>query len=217
MLWDVALCVGILLGVVVAWYVVFAQLNRRRSVRILGWIQSAFSGHGSITGMEWLSPSHMLVRLRLRDCDFLHPRVHVKLTARHWPNMWLLSRFRRTEETLTFEANLPYLPHSNLEVHNRAWRIRKRRARLPKKVTECRSLGPFVISSRYDWQHEITRMMNAFVASRECEFQSVSLCRTAPHFVATVSLKAFAMHAASDSSIFEVLRALAQNASAARF
>jgi hypothetical protein len=217
MLWDVALCVGIGLGLVVVWYAVCAQLNRRRSVRILGLIQSAFSGHGGVAGSEWISASHLLVRLRLHDCDFLHPRVHVKLTPREWPTQWLLARFRRKEETLTFEANLPYLPHSNLEVHNRAWRIRKRRTRVPRQVSDCRSLGPFVISSRYDWQHEITRMMNAFVASRECEFLSVSLCRTAPHFVATVSLKAFALHAAADSSIFEVLRELAENASAARF
>ena len=217
MLWDVALYVGIGLGVVVAWYVVCAQLNRRRSVRILGWIQSAFSGHGNIIGTEWLSASHLLVRLRLHECDFLHPRVHVRLIPRQWLSKWLLAEIRGEEETLTFEANLPYLPHSNLEVHNRAWRIRKRRTRVPRKVNDCRSIGPFVISSRYDWQHEITRMMNALVASRECEFLSVSLCRTAPHFTATVSLKAFALHASTDSSIFEVLRELAENASAARF
>ena len=217
MSWVVALYVAIGLGVVGTWYLVCAQLNRRRSARILGWIQNAFSGHGSIAGLEWISASHMLVRLRLHDCDFLHPRVHVELTPREWLTKWLFARLRGTEETLTFEANLPYLPHSNLEVHNRAWRIRKRRTRVPRKVNDHHSFGPFVISSRCDWQHEITRMMNALVASRECEFLSVSLCRTAPHFTATVSLKAFALHASTDSSIFEVLRELAENASAARF
>ena len=50
---------------VAAWYWIFRRFNRKRGLRVLQWIERAFEGHGDIAAVEWLSASHMQVRLRV--------------------------------------------------------------------------------------------------------------------------------------------------------
>lgn len=218
MLSLLALSAGLGAVIITVWYLVCVRLNKRRSVRILSWIRTAFEGHGSVAGVEWVSASRFLVRLRLPECGFRQPCIQVSLWPREMPLRWLASRWRKMQETITFEANLHCAPSFNMEVHNHRWRGRtRRRMNLHSEGLTTHSIGPFVISSRYDWQGEITRMMDALVASRQCEFLKVSFRRNAPHFSATVTLQAFANHCAGEVGIFEVLRELAEGASTSRF
>jgi hypothetical protein len=77
--------------------------------------------------------------------------------------------------------------------------------------------GPFVLTTRNEWQREITTMMNALVASRECDCSSVSFRRSSPHFSVTVPLNTIAPESQAQCEIFDVLRELAAGASTARF
>ena len=60
-------------------------------------------------------------------------------------------------------------------------------------------------------------MMTALVASRDCDFHSVSFRRASPHFSATVPLESISPDSQCEAEIFEVLRELAACASASRF
>lgn len=218
MWWSVAIDVlaGVLL--VAVWYYVFVQLNRKRSTRVLAWIEAAFSGNGEVAGVQWITPSRFQVKLRLANCGFKHPTIMVQLAPREMPLQWLINKVRKTRETLTFEANLHCAPNFNLDVQNHRWCGRTRR-KLPKDPLNwnLESIGPFVISSRHDWQREITNMMNSVMASRACNFLNVSFRRSSPHFSATVPLDSLESTQSAEISIFEVLRELAAGASASRF
>ncbi len=218
MWWSVAIDVlaGILL--VAVWYYVFVQMNRKRSAWILAWIDAAFSGYGHVAGVQWVTPSRFQVRLRLTNCGFKHPTIMVQLAPRERPLQWFINKLRKKPETLTFEANLHCPPSFNLDVQNHRWCGRTRR-NLPRNPQgwKLESIGPFVISSRHNWQREITNMMNSVMASRSCNFLNVSFRRSSPHFSATVPLDSLESTQSAGGSVFEVLRELAAGASASRF
>lgn len=212
--------INVSLGVLLVgiWYWACLQLNRRRCSRILTWIERAFGAHGHVAGVRWLSSSRFHVQLRLANCGFKYPAVHVQLAPRELPLRWLMNRWKKHQETLTFEANLHCPPAFNLDVQNHRWCGRSRRKlRTDPKQWITERLGPVVITSRPDMNRDVANMMNTLVASRECDFLNVSFRRSSPHFSATVPLTTLAPECQPETVIFDALRELAAGASASRF
>jgi len=204
---------------VAAWYVIFRYCNRKRGAQILQWIERAFDGHGGIDGVEWLSASRMQVRMRLMECGFDQLSILVRLRPRETPLQWMLARLKKRRETLTFQGDLPCPPNFNLDVHNHRWCGRTRRKLTPGKDWSLSRVGPFVLTSRPDWQRDIKTMMDAIAASRDCNFMQVKFRRASPHFTAMVPLAAV-MPESNDSAevgIVDALKDLAAGASASRF
>jgi hypothetical protein len=204
--------------VVTGWYVAFVRYNRRKAAEVLLWIKTAFSGHAQILGVHWISPSRFHVRMRLVPNIFQHSHLVVQLIPREFALNWLISRFKKQQEVATFEADLDVPPGFNLEVQNQRWCGRSRRGtKIDPDHSTIENVGPFVLTTRRDWQREITSMMNALVASRDSDFLSVSFRRTSPHFSATVPLSCLAPQNATGNNVFRVLRELADCAGASRF
>ncbi len=203
---------------VTGWYVSFVRYNRRKAAEVLLWIKTAFSGHAQILGVYWTSPSRFHVKLRLVPNVFQHSHIIVRLMPREFALNWLMCHFRKQQEVATFEADLDVPPGFNLEVHNQRWCGKTRRAsKLDPDHSTMETVGPFVLTTRRDWQREITSMMNALVASRDSDFLSVSFRRTSPHFSATVPLSSLAPQRNTGNNVFHVLRELADCAGASRF
>ena len=202
---------------VVLWYVWFRRQNCRKSIHVLQRIKSAFAGHAQILGVRWSGGSRFSVRLRVLSTLFQQAAVLVELHPREVPLNWLWARLRRRQETLTFEADLECPPAFNLEVHNHRWCGRTRKVPRDHRQMAVEHCGPFILTTRNDWQREITSMMTALVASRDCSFLTVSFRRTSPHFSATVPLDSLSPQSPYEAEIFEVLRELAACASASRF
>lgn len=218
MWWTLGLNLAIVASLFVLWYSLSLRGNRRRAQKLLANIESAFSGHGHVCGVEWRSGSEFLVRLRLAGCAFTHPNIIVNMLPREMPFHWVVAKAKRRRETMTFEANLVCPPGFNLEVQSQRWLV-KTKVRTPRKNSAVRMkhLGPFILTSRREWQREIPSMVQALSASRGCELMSVSFRKAAPHFSATVPLEAIAGPQCSPVKIFDTLRELASGASAARF
>jgi hypothetical protein len=218
MWWTLGLNLAIVSFLFVLWYGLSLRRNRRRAQKLLANIESAFAGNGHVCGVEWRSGSEFLVRLRLAGCAFTHPSIVVRMFPLELPFRWAVARSRKRQETLTFEANLLYPPGFNLEVQNQRWLV-KTKVRTPKKNSAVRmkQLGPFVLTSRRDWERDITNMVQALSSSRGCDLLSVSFRRSAPHFSATVPLDAIAGPACAPVRVFDALRELAAGASAAKF
>lgn len=215
--WAIGVDVLIALGVVTAWYVALLYYNRRRAQHLLQWICAASGTEGRVVRMRWLSASCFHLKLQFFAEDFREAHMKVQLQPREMPLSWLLSRARGRQEALTFEADLAYPPAFNLEVHNYRWR--RRRA---KQVRQCEELvlvrtGPVVLTTRGDWQQDLTNMMNGLLASRDCNFERVEFRRESPHFSATLPLKCLDLKCEGASLLFEALRDLAAGASAATF
>lgn len=218
MWWTLGISAVVGLLAIAAWYGGCVRWNRRRAGKLLRNIESAFMGYGSVNGHQWVSASEFHVDLRLSNCAFRHPNIIVKMLPREMPLNWLISRVRKQHETLTFEANLLCPPGFNLEVHNQRWWARTRR-RMPKKdsIVRLKHIGPFILTSRRDWEREITSMVHALSASRDCDLLSVSFRRSEPHFSATILLNSMEEQNCSPVRMFDALRELASGASAARF
>ncbi len=214
------LVIDVLAGalLVVAWYFWFLRYNRRKALQVIHWIERAFCGHAKIGNVHWAAASRFDVQMLLSPCLFRQASLMVQLLPREVPVSWLLSRMRHQPETLTFQADLDCAPCFNLEVHNHRWYGRTRR-RFPEKSQSwmLHHAGPFVLTTRNDWQREITSMMGALVASRECDCLTVCFRRSSPHFSVTVPLETISPSSETQGEIFDVLRELAAGASTARF
>ncbi|MGZ4815719.1 MAG: hypothetical protein ACXVZV_09935 [Terriglobales bacterium] len=200
------------------WYVAFVRYNRRRASEVLLWIRTAFCGHAQILGVHWSSPSRFRVKLRVVPHGFQHSYVDVRLLPREFFLNWLISKIRKQQEIATFEADLDSAPLFNLEVHNQRWCGRSRRnAKLNPRRGIVETFGPMVITTRHDWQREITAMIDALVASRDSDFLSVHFRRRSPHLSATVPLASLVPQNKNANQVFHVLRELADCAGASRF
>jgi len=203
---------------VTGWYIAFVRYNRRRAAEVLLWIRTAFAGHAQVLGVHWSSPSRFRVKLRLVPNVFQHSYVVVQLLPREFFINWLLSKLRKQQEIATFEADLDSAPLFNLEVHNQRWSGRSRRgAKLQPHRSTFETFGPMVITTRTDWQREITAMIDALVASRDSDFLSVNFRRQSPHLSATVPLASLVPQNRMANQVFHVLRELADCAGASRF
>jgi hypothetical protein len=200
-----------------AWYWWFARSNRHRAARVMRWIDGAFGRHGELLRVQWITPSRFHVCLRLWSGPFRKAAVTVHLVPREMPIHWLLSRCRHEQETIAFQADLDCPPCFNLEVHNHRWCGRTHRSPHEPRKYQLEHTGPFILTTRNDWQRDITQMMNGLVASRECDCLTVCFRRTSPHFSATVPLSAMSPDSGSGTEIFNVLCELASGASAAKF
>ncbi|MGA3210271.1 MAG: hypothetical protein ABSD20_03135, partial [Terriglobales bacterium] len=167
---------------VAGWYFWFSRYNRRRASEILNWVERAFHGHGASGSVRWTGASRFFIFMHFPPTLFQRASLAVRLFPREAPISWLLSRLRHERETLTFQADLDTAPGFELEVQNHRWYGRTRRRFPPKEQNWImEQAGPYVLTTRNDWQREITNMMNALLASRECDCLTVCFRRSSPH------------------------------------
>ncbi|HUK24511.1 MAG TPA: hypothetical protein VLV49_08025 [Terriglobales bacterium] len=199
-----------------AWYVFFTRYNRRRGVQALHWLEAACLGEGRILDARWFGPSRLEARLRFATRWFEHARVTVNLFPRPIPYQWLLSVCRKQKETLTFEADLDYVPGFSLEVFRHRWFTHQ-----PENLEQgSRSWvvsrpGPVVFTTRPQWTHELPPVVNTFAASRGHSLLRVKFRSESPHLAATVAFEALSDDRLA-ASFLNVLRDLAADASTSR-
>lgn len=203
-------------SLVAAWYWLCLHLNRRRSAKILCWIDEALSVKGGVAGVEWQSASRFRVRLRLSETCFRHPSIIIKMAPRELPLHWILDRWRGRIETATFEANLPCPPAFSIDVQSQSWCGRIKSIRRAKKTAgfQRERLGPLVVTSRREWQSDVVRVMDSLSSPHECGFTTVAIHRSTPHFSATAPLEMLAPKPEAHAGFFDVVRELAAGASA---
>jgi hypothetical protein len=201
-------------AVLVLWYIWFARYNRRKAIRVLKWVQTACAERGRVTKVCWAGSGRLLAELRFPPHIFEHARVVVHLLPRSSPVNWAISRWRKQKETLAFEADLHAAPRFHLEVHNHRWSGHSRRPCEDRKWTISRP-GPIVLTSRAKWDHELSPVISALMASRERNFVTVRFSPHSPHFAATLELDSLPEQA-DDAGWLETLRELAMGASTSR-
>lgn len=202
----------------VLWYLIFLRYNRHYAIRVLHGMRNVFAADAQIIGVHWANPSNFCAKLRVAGGIFQQAIVRVRLEPREQPFQWLWCKLRKHAETVTFEADLECPPLFNLEVHNQRWcgHTRKFQPGQLQRLTLDRC-GPFVITTRNEWQRDIMGMMNALMASRDCDLLTVTYRKTSPHFTATMPVCCVSPAPEEESHIFEVLRELASCGQASKF
>ena len=214
--WGAAFDAGTAIVLVVLWYFWYRRSNWHKGRRVLQWLRSS-PLYLQITGVRWHSCSRMDVQVDLTSQYFHRAVFHVELLPRELPFNWLLSRFKKEKDTVSFEADLDYPPLFNLEVLNHRWANRSAPHMLehPKGVSLVRA-GALLFTTRTDWQRDLARMMHGLLASRDCNLQKVCFRRSSPHLTAVLPLE-FLDGGQGAEDMFDVLEELATEASAATF
>jgi hypothetical protein len=210
--------IGISLGILLfgAWYWGFLRFNRRRAQSVLRWLEGAVASHGQISRIEWVSPSQVRARLRLKECGFRQPSLIARLAPREMPVRWAAWRWHRRQETLTFEANLLSPPRQGLEIGRTRWTGLTQRWTRKGGDWQTHTVASLFISSQSEWEPEISNRMTTVVAAREIEFLEVSFRTREPHFSVTFSLEETLRHPCGELAIFDSLRELAEGSPTSR-
>src|SRR5271154_4172008 len=110
------------LALALFWYAWFLHYNRRRAGTVLRWVQAACLGKGRVENLRWqASSSRLKATLHLSSRWFEDARLTIRLLPRPLPMQWALSRWRRQQETLTFEADMGFPPGFHLDVIRHRW------------------------------------------------------------------------------------------------
>ena len=181
----------------------------------LRWIEAALAGQGHVVGIRWLASSRFRVPLRINGGTFLRAWILVELAPCEMPLTWLLNKIRKRQDLLVFQADLDMPPAFSLDVHNLRWFARSsRKEPLSDIQWKFEQAAPFVISTRPDWQKEVSSTMTSLVGTANREFLNINYQRKSPHFSVTLPLEAFAPDSPARNYVFETMRELAGSASA---
>ncbi|ABF40916.1 hypothetical protein Acid345_1915 [Candidatus Koribacter versatilis Ellin345] len=220
MLWSALTDGGIAVALLVIWYLAWRHWLRKRSRRIVNWVEVACRHHGRVDSVHWHSASRFQVDLHLGTATFRDPHLIVQMAPCEMPLSWLWYRLRKHQETATFAATLDCAPAANLELLNHRWSatcFKPQQRSAKDREWHAQRLGQVVITTRKDWQHDIVNMMDALTASRSYDFLKIAYRREPPQFSATVALAAIQPDALAEASIFDVIRELATSSSPSPF
>lgn len=197
------------------WYGFSLRNNRRKAVRILRWIEASLAGQGCIIGIRWLASSRFKVPLRFTCGTFQRAWILVELAPCKSPITWLVSQMKKRQDLLLFQADLDLPPGFSLDVHNLRWQARSTRKKSGDGIRwTFEQAPPLVISTRIEWQKEITSTMSTLTTGNYRDFSNIRYQTKSPNFTVTLPLEAFAPNSRARTYIFEHMRDLAANASA---
>jgi hypothetical protein len=210
---DVASSVAVL-GL---WYLVFSTYNRKKGAAALRWVQTACAGKGRVLESSWVGSSRLQARVHFASRWFENARVTVRFRPRALPVHWLLSCWRRQQETLTFEADLGGSPSFHLEVVRHRWTAHNRGISRKREGREwdLYEPGPIILTTRTHWKQDPTAELNALMSARRQDILQVRFRPESPQFSATVHLEALADPEAA-ATFVSALREIAAGVSAYR-
>ena len=203
------------LAVSFMWYAWFLRYNRKRASAVLQWVQSACLGKGRVTNLRWRSNSSRLkATLHLSSRWFEEARLTINLMPRPLPVQWAMSRWRRQQETLTFEADMGFPPGFHLDIIRHRWSGHAG----AKTIKGTRSWtvthpGPVILTTKEDWPVELSPVVNALANWRDKDFVGVRFNSSSPHFTATVALENLSDEKAA-AALLGLFRELAASSSA---
>ncbi len=207
------------LGLVVAgcalWYWLAVRQHREKSTQILRWIDSALMGRGRGIGIVWTTTSGFKVPLLLSSGIFRRASMLVELTPREFPLRWLRRRLGKEPELITFQADFDLPPAFSLDVRTFRWFGRTTKEASTEGVCwGTEPVTPFIISTRPDWQKEVSTTMTSLSRSTSREFLEIRFQRISPHFSVSLPLESIAPNSPTRSCLFDAMRELASSSSA---
>ena len=124
--------------------------------------------------------------------------------------------WRRQRETVTFEADLDDSPNFHLEISRHRWLTQKpKEISNPNRNWTVARPGPVVLTTRTEWTHELTPLVNTLMTSRGHNLLTVRFRPDSPNLSATIPLDALSGEETT-ASFLRVLRDLAAGSSASR-
>ena len=208
-----ALCA---VAVDLGWFLFFAGYNRRKGALVMRWVEGACATRGRVLETRWLGKSCLQAHVSFAAHWFENARVTIKLLPRPVLFQWMISLWKRQRETVTFEADLDDSPTFHLEISRHRWLTQKpKEISSPARNWTLSKPGPVVLTTRTEWTHELTPVVNTLMTSRGHNLLTVRFRPDSPNLCATIPLEALSDEETT-ASFLNVLRELAAGASASR-
>jgi len=200
----------------VLWFFLFARYNRTKGSVVLRWVEAACASRGRVVDSRWLGKSCLQAHLSFAAHWFENARVTIKLLPRPILIQWLLCLWRHQRETMTFEADLDDSPNFQLEISRHRWLTqRPKEISNPTRSWTVSRPGPVVLTTRTEWTHELTPLVNTLMTSRGHNLLTVRFRPDSPNLSATIPLDTLSDEETT-ASFLSVLRDLAAGSSASR-
>ena len=198
------------------WYYCLARYNRRKGAAALHLVEAACLGKGRVIEARWLDSSRLQARLSFATHLLDNSKVTIRLFHRPMPIQWLISLWRNQKETVTFEADLDYVPGFQLEIFRHRW-VTHKNANLKSNAKDWTITrpGPIVLTTKTQWTQELTPVVNTLITSRGQDLLVVRFRSESPHLEAVVGLEALSDEQGA-ATFLGVMRDLAAGASTSR-
>ena len=181
---------------------------QQRALRALRWIENSLGTAGHVSGMRWLNETQFEVPLKIAHPIFQRAYIEVSLRPLAVPFG------RKAPETITFHADLDHTPGFSMAFENLRWF-----ARTDKNLSsdapgwQVASSAPVVLTTRLDWEKDVTNAIYAVLHSDRREHVNVVFRRKSPNFSATFPLEAISPESPEPFEFLTVLREMAQGVS----
>jgi hypothetical protein len=200
----------------VLWFFLFSRYNRRKGGLVLKWVEAACSSRGRVIDSKWVGRSCVQAHLSFAAHWFDNARVTIQLLPRPLLIQWLICLWRRQKETVVFEADLDDSPGFHLEISRHRWLTQKPKDIFsPHRNWTVSKAGPVVLTTRTEWAHELTPLVNTLMTSRGHNLLTVRFRPDSPNLSATIPLDALSDEETT-AAFLSVLRDLAAGSSASR-
>jgi hypothetical protein len=177
-------------ALLVVWYVVGWQMNRRRGERLLAWVLQSLRPLGDQTTASRLGTSGFQVKLEKAQPPFKRIETAILLEPREIFLLWIFNRLRGGGDHLVLKATLRASPRGEVEVI-------KKRGRLAGQVlegldeeawTHQEIAGGLVMACRGEKGHRQAEAISHLVEGLSPRLLRLSLSKKAPHLLLNLSL-----------------------------
>ena len=181
----IAFCV-----LLVIWYVVGWQMNRRHGRRLLEWVLQGLRAFGDQITVSRLDTSGFQVNVRKAQPPFKRIEATILLAPREMLLFWIFNLLRGRADYLILKGTLRASPRGEVEVAKKRGRLARRvlKGLHEKAWTRQETAGGLVIACRGKQGQRQADAVSHLVEDLSPRLLRLSLGRKAPHLLVSLSL-----------------------------
>lgn len=177
-------------ALLVIWYIVGWQMNRRRGGRLLEWILQGLRALGDQTTVSRLGASGFQMNVKKARAPFKGIETTILLEPREIFLLWIFNRLRGRADHLVLKGTLRAWPRGEVEVMKKRGRLAGRVLEgLDEKAwTRQETAGGLVMACRGEKGRQQADAISHLVEDLSPRLLRLSLSKKAPHLLVNLSL-----------------------------
>ena len=177
-------------ALLVVWYIVGWQMNRRRGRRLLEWILQGLRAFGGQITVSRLGTSGFQVNVRKAQAPFKKIEATILLEPRENLLFWIFNLLRGRADHLVFKSTLRASPRGEVEMVKKRGRLARRVLKgLDERAwTRQETAGGLVIACRGKQGQRQADAISFLVEDLSPRLLRLSLGKKAPHLLVSLSL-----------------------------
>jgi len=172
--------------ILVLWYPLGRQMNRRRGLQALRWLREGIGTYEGQASVNWMGASGFRVDIQGALGPFKRVGMMVLLESREILLLWIVNRLRGKRDILIIKGDLRLKPKTDLELTRRGWRAGRAMKALEKEGWTVDSLNGMFIALKRD--AEIASSLTSALSKEVPRVVRLSLRKRSPHLVADFHL-----------------------------